>query len=85
MGFKPQPPQHGQVKVGGHSPMTPQFMRQTLAAHEDHANQTKDYGGHGIGYSGEGAMAQGGASGSDYQTTSVGDTPAPDSMGPTGY
>jgi hypothetical protein len=50
------------------------------------AEAVRDYGGHSAtGYSSQGAMSPGGASGADYQTTSVGDTPDTDSAGPTGY
>ncbi|MFZ0201991.1 MAG: hypothetical protein WAL05_22555 [Candidatus Sulfotelmatobacter sp.] len=55
----------------------------------EHANTTKDYGGHGIGFSTGGGLTgsgmSGGADGADYETESIGDTPDADSAGPTGY
>ena len=46
-----------------------------------HINEVADYGGHGT-FSAQGGFSPGGASGADYQTTSVGDTPDSDSQGP---
>jgi hypothetical protein len=65
-----------------------------LAEHVEHLAVTKSYhggqiakgfGAGDIGESSEGAFSSGGAQGSDYQTTNVGDTPDADSAGPTGF
>jgi hypothetical protein len=51
----------------------------------DSANEVRDYGGHdATGFSSQGVLSPGNASGADYQTSSV-DTPDSDSMGATGY
>jgi len=59
-----------------------------LAAMTAAISEVKDYG-HGIGKSSGGDLtrsgASGGASGADYQPTSVGDTPDADCQGPTWY
>jgi hypothetical protein len=41
-----------------------------------HANGSKDYGAHGVGYNSAGAFLPGGIAGADYQTTSVGSATA---------
>ena len=60
-------------------------MTKHLASMVQHANTAKDYGSHGTGFSSGGSFSPGGASGADYQTTSVNDTRDGDSQGPTGY
>jgi len=85
---QPQPVTHGQVHVPDHHPRRDELTRQLsdhLRQHIEHANTTADYGGHGTGFSSSGSFSPGGASGADYETTSVGDTPDADSQGPTGY
>jgi hypothetical protein len=78
-------PQPGQVKPsGGQHQMPVNQMRKHLAQHVSHLNVTKDYGGHGTGFSSQGGLS-GSSSGADYETTSVGSTPDSDSAGPTGY
>jgi hypothetical protein len=82
----PQPATHGQVHA---HPRLVDQMRKHLAQHVEHANTTRDYGGHGIAFSSGGQFTgsgmSGGAAGADYETESVGDTPDADSQGPTGY
>ncbi len=90
---QPQPVTHGQVHVPGHHPRHSELTKQLsehLRQHVEHAATTAAYhGGQRLpgdaGESSQGAMSPGGASGSDYSTTSVGDTPDADSTGPTGY
>jgi hypothetical protein len=68
------PPKHGQIKV---STMKVSHAKAHLSLMTQGAAEVRDYGGHAAtGYS-QGAMATG-ASGADYQTTSVGDTPDAD-------
>jgi len=82
---KPQPPHHGHVIAGAPGKMTATHLRTHLAELTASAEVVRDYGGHSAtGYSSQGAMSPGGASGSDYQTANVGDTPDSDSRGPTG-
>ena len=81
----PQPPRHGRVIAGARGAMTATHLRKHLAELTTHANEVRDYGCHGTNFSSQGAMSPSGASGADYQTTSVGDTPDADSTGPTGY
>ena len=77
------PPQHGQVKV---ATMKVEHARKHLAQMTQGAEEVRSYGGHdATGVSSQGALTSGGASGADYQTASVGDTPDADSAGPTGY
>jgi hypothetical protein len=79
-----QSPRHGRVIAGAPGAMTAKHLRKHLAELTAHVNEVKDYGGHGTACS-QGALSPGGASGADYQTTSVGDTPDADSAGATGY
>jgi len=69
--------------------MKPKHMKQHLDLMTQHLQIAKDYGAHGGGYSSGGGFTgsgmTGGASGAEYQTESVGDTPDADSQGPTGY
>jgi hypothetical protein len=65
--------------------MTATHLRRHLSELTVHVNEVPDYGCHGTGFSSQGAMGPGGASGADYQTNAVGDTPDADSTGPTGY
>ena len=81
----PEPQRHGRVIAGAPGGMTAKHLRKHLTELTAHANEVRDYGCHGTGFSSQGAMSPGGASGADYQTTSVGDTPDADSAGPTGY
>lgn len=81
----PEPPRHGRVTAGAPGRMTAHHLRRQLADLTAHANEVKDYGCHGTGFSSQGAMSPGGAAGADYQTASVNDTPDSDSTGPTGY
>lgn len=89
-----RPPEQGQIKTGGNTPMTPEHMAEHLARVQDHTMQTKTYGGHvgifdpggqGAGYSSEGGFpgGQGSAGTGDYSTNSVNDTPDADA-GPDG-
>jgi hypothetical protein len=78
-----QPPKHGQIKV---ATMKIEHARKHLAQMTQGAEEVRDYGGHdATGVSSQGALTPGGASGADYETRNVGDTPDADSMGPTGY
>jgi len=81
----PQPPRHGRVIAGAVGGMTARHLRQHLAELTAHANEVRDYGCHGTGFSSQGAMSPGGASGADYQTSSADSTGDSDSTGPTGY
>ena len=75
-----------QVHVPDHHPRHHELTKQLtghLAQHVAHANATADYGGHGM-FSNQGGFQQGGASGSDYETTSTGNTGDADSGGPRG-
>jgi hypothetical protein len=65
--------------------MTRTHMRKHLAELTAQANEVRDYGCHGTGFSSQGAMSAGGASGADYQTTSADSVGDSDSAGPTGY
>jgi len=80
----PQPTRHGRVIAGAPGAMTATHLRKHLAELTAHANEVRDYGCHGTGFSSQGAMSTGGASGADYQTTSA-DSGDSDSTGPTGY
>jgi hypothetical protein len=83
MGTRTRTPQHGQVKV---ATMKVEHARKHLAQMTQGAEEVRSYGGHdATGVSSQGALTSGGASGADYQTASVGDTPDADSAGPTGY
>jgi hypothetical protein len=63
-----------------------EHARKHLAQMTQGAAEVRDYGGHSVtGQGSQGALNPGGASGADYQTASVGDTPDADSGGPTGY
>jgi len=81
----PQPPRHGRVIAGASGAMTATHLRQHLAELTAHANDVRDYGCHGTGFSSQGAMSPGGASGADYQTSSADATGDSDSAGATGY
>lgn len=77
------PPKHGVIKV---STLKVSHAKKHLAAMTVAAGEVRDYGGHSAtGFGSQGAMSPGGASGADYETTSVGDTPDSDSTGATGY
>jgi hypothetical protein len=77
---KSQPPKHGVIRV---ATMKVEHAKKHLAAMTDHAQIAADDGGHGIGQSSQGIFTgsgmSGGASGADYETTSVGSTPDADS------
>jgi hypothetical protein len=79
-----QPPRHGRVIAGAPGAMTALHLRRHLAELTSHANEVRDYGCHGTGFSSEGGMSPGGASGADYQTTSADSAGDSDSGGPTG-
>ena len=82
-GSKSQPPRHGVIRV---STMKVEHAKQHLSTMTASATEVRDYGGHAAtGFGSQGAMSPGGASGADYETTSVGDTPDADSTGATGY
>ncbi len=81
----PEPPRHGRVIAGAPGKMVAKHLRKHLADLTAHANEVKDYGCHGTGFSSQGAMSPGAAQGADYQTVSVNDTPDSDSTGPTRY
>jgi hypothetical protein len=81
----PQPPRHGRVIAGAPGGMTATHLRKHLSELTAHANEVRDYGCHGTGFSSQGAMTPGGASGADYQTTSADSAGGSDSAGPTGY
>jgi hypothetical protein len=68
-----EPPRHGLIKV---STMKVKHAKQHLSMMVSHANESKDYGAHGVGCSSAGAFSPGGAAGADYQTTSVGSATA---------
>ena len=80
-----EPPRHGRVVAGAPGNMAANHLRRHLADLTAHANEVRDYGCHGTGFSSEGAMSPGGAAGADYQTASVNDAPDSDSTGTTGY
>jgi hypothetical protein len=77
-----RPPIHGQIVV---STLPKGHAKKHLAAMTASMSEVKDYGNHGTSFSSQGSFSSGGASGADYQTTSVGDTPDSDSAGATGY
>jgi hypothetical protein len=91
---KSNPPAHGQIAT---AQMPRAHAKQHLSEMTRHATAMKEYNGHGggpetdirlpgdIGQSSQGGFQQGGASGANYETTSVGDTPDADSQGPTGF
>jgi hypothetical protein len=62
--------------------MTATHIRKHLAELTEHANEVKDYGGHGTACS-QGGFSPGGASGADYQTTSADSAGDSDSRGQT--
>lgn len=79
---KPQPPVHGVIKV---STLKIERAKAHLAQMTQGAADVRYYGGHGARFSSGGALSPGGASGSDYQTTSADSIGDADSQGPTGY
>ena len=81
----PQPLRHGRVIAGAQGAMTAAHLREHLNELTAHVNEVKDYGCHGTGFSSQGAMSPGGASGADYQTTSADSAGDSDSAGATGY
>jgi hypothetical protein len=81
----PPPPRHGRIIAGAPGAMTATHLRKHLAELTAHVNDVRDYGCHGTGFSGQGAMSPGAASGADYQTTSAESMGDADSAGPTGY
>jgi hypothetical protein len=82
-GSKSQPPRHGVIRV---STMKVEHAKQYLSTMTASATEVRDCGEHAAtGFGSQGAMSPGGASGADYETTSVGDTPDSDSKGATGY
>lgn len=72
---------HGVIKT---STLPKLHAKRHLRMMVDSANEVKDYGGHGC-FSPQGAMAQGGAAGADYQTSSADSVGDADSAGATGY
>lgn len=56
-----------------------EHAKQHLSAMTASMSEVHDYGSHGTGFSSQGAMSPGGASGADYQTTSTGTTGDADS------
>ena len=80
-GRKPQPPKHGQIKVGGPTRMKHSHMRKHLEELTASAAEVRDYGGHEAIADSRGQFAPGGAAGADYQTNSVNDNPDPDFSG----
>jgi hypothetical protein len=83
----PQPPKHGRViSSGGQHSMPVKGLKAHLAQLTSHVHEVAQYGGYEVtGQSSQGGFAPGGASGAQYQTTSVGDTGDSDSGGPSGY
>jgi hypothetical protein len=59
----PEPPRHRRVIAGAPGKMTVKDLRKHLADLTVHANEVKDYGCHGTGFSSHGTMGPGGASG----------------------
>ncbi len=80
----PEPPRHGRVIAGAPGRMTATHMRKHLAELTAHANEVKDYGGHGTACA-QGGLTPGSVSGAEYQTSSADSAGDIDSMGPTGY
>jgi hypothetical protein len=65
--------------------MTAQHLKTHLAELTANADDVRDYGGHSAtGFSSQGAMSPGGASGADYETSSADSAGDADSAGPTG-
>jgi hypothetical protein len=85
----PSPPKHGRVTAGAPGQMGREHLKKHLAQLTQHTKEVQAYGGHPgfevTGQSSQGGFATGGASGADYQTTSVGNTGDSDSGGPSGY
>lgn len=78
----PGPPRHGRIIAGAQGRMTATHVKKHLAELTASAAEVRDYGGHSAtGYSSQGAFAQGGATGADYQTTSVGAPDADSALG----
>jgi hypothetical protein len=78
-------PKHGIIRLGGPNAMKVHHAKRHLAAMTASMSEVHDYGNHGTGFSSEGSFSSGGASGADYETTSIGNTGDSDSMGATGY
>jgi len=91
-----QPPKHGQLSLSNWKPehakrrlsLMTRHANEVAAYHRgtDPNNQTKDFGAHGTGFSGQGSLSSGGAAGADYQTSSADSIGDCDSTGgATGY
>jgi hypothetical protein len=63
-----QPLRHGRIIAGAPGAMTATHLRKHLAELTAHANEVRDYGCHGTGFSSQGAMSLDGASGAEFPT-----------------
>lgn len=80
---KGKPPKHGDIAV---SEMPLKHMRKHLVQMTQGAAEVRDYHTGGVtGQNAQGGFQQGGASGSDYQTTNTGNVGDSDSGGASGY